>query len=274
MKKTLMMLGLGATLTQGALASSSACDDAPMTLVRTKGVQDWQDKKTHESVVSTLQSTFETFPGHIEVTLDGEGTPNALMLRGSEEATSGSRAHHPLSTAHMATLGRFLEEHQETLTSFHLAGYTVRSDLGQELGKHLAALINLTSLTLEENAFPTHGMAGILGLLSQVSSFALLDTSRFCDWPETFVPELTDAIKTAPRLRHFSLAVPPMRQASLEHLVEALGAKKGIEVSLTFPSAAKGLCTDALKSHLGDNPVMTDTPKALTVCASPGRASH
>ncbi|MBA4118010.1 MAG: hypothetical protein C0514_03840 [Candidatus Puniceispirillum sp.] len=270
MKKTLMMLGLGASLAQSVEASCSARDDALVTLVRTKGASTWQG----ESIPEQFQQTFESFPGHIEVTLDGDRAPSALMLRGSEEPTSGARAHHPLTTAHMAELSRFLEAHKATLTVFHMAGYTVRGDLGQELGKNLATLTQLASLTLEENAIPAHSLASVLSLLSRVSSFALLDTSRFHDWPETFVPDLTTAVEAAPRLRHFSLAVPPMRQASLENLVEALGAKKGIEVSLTFPSAARELCTQTLKSYLGDNPVITDTPKALTVCASPVRARH
>ncbi|MCA0370798.1 MAG: hypothetical protein LCH26_06825 [Proteobacteria bacterium] len=269
MKKTLMMLGLGATLAQGLLASS-ACDDTSVTLVRVKGETTWQGKDIPEQFHGTLK----TFPGHIVVTLDDDRAPSALVLRGSEEPTSGARAHYPLTTAHMTALGDFLEKHKETLTSFHLAGYTVRSDLGQELGKHLAVLTKLTSLTLEENAFSAHDMTPILALLSRISAFALMDTSRFHDWPASFVPAFTDAIKVAPHLRHFTLAVPPMRQASLENLVEALGVKKGIEVSLTFPTAARGLCTDALKGHLGDNTVITDSPKALTVCASPVRASH
>lgn len=275
MKKTLLMLGLGATLAQGAFASSSSMDEAQgVTVVRTYS-QDaivWHDKQTKQTVSYEKLAHLHSVPGKIEVTFDAGRNPIHLTLQGSEAPVAGVRGHQSLSTAHMDALGKFLGDHKETLTGFHFTGYSVRDDLILALRGHLGSATLLSSLTLEENAISITGLTSLLALLPKVTSFALMDTSRFHDWPETFVPSLKDAVEGAPHLRHFSLAVPPLCQGSLASLVETLGTKKDIEVNLTFPSLSRSLYTSDLKERLGEGCKETNSVHLLTVCASPRRA--
>lgn len=274
MKKTLLMLGLGATLAQGTLASSSSMDEVQgMTVVRThtQDAFEWHNKVTQQTVSCESLAHLHTFPGKIEVAFDAKGAPVHLILQGSEAPVAGVRGHQTLSTAHMDALGKFFDVHKDTLTGFHFTGYSVRDDLILTLKDHLSTASLLSSLTLEENAISAVGLTALLAVLPKVTSFALMDTGRFHDWPDTFVPSLQSAVQAAPYLRHFSLAVPPLSQGSLESLVETLGAKEAIKVNLTFPSLSRALYTPDLKKRLGAGCEETSNVHTLTVCASPVR---